>query len=155
MLATGIYTWTGLNAVSSIANNQPLTNGQCANVQKYYSANPGAILPVDFISQLTYFLPIVSSAVTINGLITCGPVNPVQTRSDQAAAFAVSFNLTAYYANFALGASYVTFADPNVDTSLQHPEASAPLGQSIALAVTQNALYNVVLKATAGAISKP
>ncbi len=90
-------------------------------------------------------LPIGPDAVELSSNLMCGPKNPLQTRSDQAAVFSANLRISSYYLFFASPASYVTYFS-DVDHDLQATEARAALNQVKVKDAANRALHALFLE---------
>ena len=128
VLAIGAYGWTDLNIEPDGSTLPPMTNLECTHFTTMQS-NP-ATLKANLIAKVALFLPVPSTAITIQYPVTCGPAHPLQTRSDQASVFSVTgISIEARYTLFAKTASYVTYLNTSVDHNLQTSELLARLSQ--------------------------
>ncbi len=144
-IATGKFYWNDVTTTVTSLANPSLTNKDCATMNSIFNATT---LNAKFQQYVSTLLPISADAITITAPITCGPANPVKILNDQASVFTVSFNVSAHYIYFASDASYVSYADPAVDHTLQYLEDVAPLNQINVLDAVNNALHALMLEAT-------
>ena len=145
--AVGTYSWDGVGIIDP-AVGTGISNRQCKDVMSTVGTAEGQkAFQLSLARNMALALAVPAGAIEFPVDVACGPVDALQTRDDQAAAFSISnMRIRAVYQLFAANASYVDFSKANVNAALQGTEQTAALSRNAVLATLRFGLRIVFLQ---------
>jgi hypothetical protein len=145
--AVGTYSWDGVGIIDP-AVGTGISNRQCRDVMSTVETAEGQkAFQLSLASNMALALAVPAGAIEFPVDVACGPVDALQTRDDQAAAFSISnMRIRAVYQLFAANASYVDFSKANVNPALQGTEQTAALSiEAVTYAMQQGLALSFLL----------